>query len=130
MKLVMVYNANEGLFNAVTDSVHKIVSPSTYECRLCLFTYGVRNMRRTWKRFLESLHHPVVFFHRNEFWREYNRRDIDLPAILAETDQGLNVLVSAEEINDCSSLEDLMSRLSKALEGSAVKGAPVSDLTQ
>ena len=114
-KLVFVYNANEGLFNAVTDSVHKILSPSTYECRLCYYTHGLARMRKPWKRFLESLDHPVAFCHRNEFWRDYQRHDIELPAILLETNGDLDVLVPRADIESCRDLEELMARVSNAL---------------
>ncbi|WP_232221892.1 hypothetical protein [Methanococcoides burtonii] len=38
--LIFVYNADSGLINEMKDYVHKIVSPSTYECNLCAITYG------------------------------------------------------------------------------------------
>ena len=32
--IVFVYNADSGLFNMVTDTAHKMLSPDTYECNL------------------------------------------------------------------------------------------------
>ena len=34
MKLIFVYNANSGKLSAALDIAHKIISPSTYQCRL------------------------------------------------------------------------------------------------
>jgi len=51
-RLVIVYNANAGLMAGVMDSVHKIVSPSTYPCQLCAVTYGLTSMRKEWRAFL------------------------------------------------------------------------------
>jgi hypothetical protein len=116
MKLVFVYNANEGLFNAVTDSIHKILSPSTYECRLCYYTHGLARMRKPWKQFLESLDQPMAFFHRNEFWRDYHRHDIELPSILVESDGKLEVLLAREDIEKCEDLDALISKISTALQ--------------
>jgi len=115
MKLLFVYNANEGLFNAVTDSIHKVFSPSTYECRLCYYTHGLARMRKPWKRFLESLDRPIAFCHRNEFWRDYDRHDIELPSILVEADGKLEILVPRAEIEKCDDLDALINRVSTAL---------------
>ena len=42
--LILVYNADSGFFNALADSAHKLLSPSTYDCRLCALTYGAIQM--------------------------------------------------------------------------------------
>lgn len=115
MKLIFVYDANNGLFNAVTDSIHKVLSPSTYECRLCYYTHGVARMRKPWKRFLGSIECPLEFFHRNEFQRHFQRQDIDLPSILVETENALEVLVPREDIEACGDLDTLIARVSAAL---------------
>jgi len=54
-KLVFVYNADNGLFNAIAATAHRVFSPATYECHLCLYTHDIQGMRLTWKHFLESL---------------------------------------------------------------------------
>ncbi|MEM8602037.1 MAG: hypothetical protein AAGF99_19130, partial [Bacteroidota bacterium] len=112
MRLVLVYNADSGLFNAATDTVHKLLSPGTYECRLCQFTYGAFAMRRAWRDYLDSLGRPLVFLHRNEFLRDYpDRADLPLPVIL--TDSGPNdaapgLLLDAAAINACGDLDALI----------------------
>lgn len=109
MKLILVYNADEGLFNAVTDTIHKVLSPSTYECSLCRFTYGMVGMRKTWGAYLSNLKAEKEFLHRREFHKKYPNVDAELPAIFTEADDGLRALVSAEEINACENLEELIS---------------------
>ena len=37
--LIFVYNAKSGTLNAAIDYFHKIVSPETYDCNLCILTY-------------------------------------------------------------------------------------------
>lgn len=116
MRLVFVYNANAGLFSAITDTAHKILSPDTYECRLCYHTYGAFGMLRPWKEFLEQLGVPLAFYHRNEFHTAFRRPDIDLPVILTEQEGALQVLVSAEEIDACADLEELKQKVAAGLE--------------
>jgi hypothetical protein len=114
--LVLVYNADAGLFNAITDTAHKLLSPRTYDCRLCLHTYGTFGMRKPWKDFLDGLGLPLTFYHRNEFWRATGRRDVDLPAILLDEGTDLSVLVPAATINACDDLEDLTDTVEAALQ--------------
>ncbi len=40
MKLIFFCNADTGIFNAMRDTIHKVLSPSTYQCRLCYISYG------------------------------------------------------------------------------------------
>jgi hypothetical protein len=45
MELILVYNAESGFFNIVKDGLHRIVSPSTCQYRLCALTYGTIRMK-------------------------------------------------------------------------------------
>jgi hypothetical protein len=107
-KLVFVYNADNGLFNAIAATAHRIFSPATYECSLCLYTYGVRGMHREWKRFLESLECRLVFYYRKEFRADYPHLDCHLPAVLVERGNGLELLLASDEIKACGTLEELI----------------------
>ncbi|MEM6782184.1 MAG: hypothetical protein AAF624_00420 [Bacteroidota bacterium] len=119
MRLVLVYNADSGLFNAATDTVHKLLSPGTYECRLCQFTYGAFTMRRAWRDYLDRLGLPLVFLHRNEFTHAYpTLADLRLPVIL--TDDGPDeaapsVLLDAAAIDTCTDLDTLIAATDAAL---------------
>lgn len=108
-KLILVYNADEGLFSAITDTIHKVMSPSTYECSLCRFTFGLTSMHKEWRNFLSGVKAEKTFLHRNEFQTLHPRRDDALPAIFTGTGDDIQVLVSAEEINACENLEELIS---------------------
>jgi hypothetical protein len=37
-KLVFVYNADSGLFDAMTDTIRKVVAPMTQNCNPCALT--------------------------------------------------------------------------------------------
>lgn len=97
-RLVIVYNANAGILAGVMDSVHKIVSPSTYPCQLCGITYGLTSMKREWRAFLDGLGMPVVFHHRPDFRTAYPQAgDWPLPLIAIEQGGDLRVLVKAAD---------------------------------
>lgn len=108
MKIILVYNADEGLFNAVTDTIHKVLSPSTYSCSLCRYTYGVMGMLRQWSKFLSKLPYEKKFYHRKDFAKAYPEVSVGLPAIFVEIDGDLDIVLTAEEINECESLERLI----------------------
>ncbi|TGD77178.1 hypothetical protein [Hymenobacter wooponensis] len=70
-ELLFVYNADAGLVNGFLDTVHKLVSPSTYACSLCALTYGAATMRLEWREFLKNLPARTTFLHRDELPRQH-----------------------------------------------------------
>ncbi len=108
MKLILVYNADDGIFNAVTDTIHKVISPRTYECRLCQFTYGVAGMLTKWKRFIQSLPVEKEFLHRNQFRKNYPEESTALPAIFKSENDRLSPLITGAEIDVCNNLDELI----------------------
>ena len=105
--LVFVYNADSGVFNALTDAAHKIFSPRTYACNLCALTYGAVQMRGEWKEFLDGLGLPLEFLHADELAARYDLNDVPLPAVFTKGGGRLSVLLSAESINVCRTLDEL-----------------------
>ncbi|HJU55886.1 MAG TPA: hypothetical protein VJ715_14980 [Pyrinomonadaceae bacterium] len=105
--LVFVYNADSGLFNALTDLAHKTFAPRTYQCRLCALTYSAFGMRGSWKQFLESLDRPFEFLHADELKRLYGVSGATLPAIFKKEGGRLELLIDAEAINACRTMGDL-----------------------
>lgn len=97
--LLIVYNADSGIFNALSDAVHKAIAPETYECSLCAVTYGMVSMRRDWRQFLGSLPITKRFFHRDDFRAAYPQAATDLPAILlSDGTQNLVTLLGRAEL--------------------------------
>lgn len=105
--LVFVYNANSGLFSALSDSAHKLLSPQTYQCNLCAITHSTFGMRKEWKEFLHTLQSPLEFLHADELRQQYAVADIALPAILQREGDHLEIAVSADAINKCRTMDDL-----------------------
>lgn len=105
--LVFVYNAESGLFNAAFDAAHKIFSPATYQCNLCALTHSTLGMRRSWKRFLETLDRPLEFLHADELKSLYGISGIPLPAVFSKEGQEPELLLSAGSINACGTIDEL-----------------------
>lgn len=92
--LVIVYNADEGLFAALKDAVHKLVRPATYPCDLCAITYGAVSMRREWRDWLKTQSFRSEFYHRQDFARAYPAlATLPLPAILRRDEDELALLL-------------------------------------
>ena len=64
--LIFVYNAKSGRLNAAIDYFHKIVSPETYDCNLCILTYDNFGKKKEWKAFLKSLEVPIQFLYADD----------------------------------------------------------------
>ena len=105
--LVFVYNADSGLFSAMGDVVHRIISPQTYPCNLCAITYSISGMRREWAKFLHSLDTPFEFLHRDELKARYGIEGVRLPAVFRKDGNKLAVWIDADAINSCRNLDDL-----------------------
>lgn len=105
--LVFVYNADSGLFNTLSDSVHKLISPETYNCNLCALTYGAFGMRDEWRAFLETLDASPEFLHRDELATVYGITGAPLPAVFRKAGESLQLLAGADAINACSTMSQL-----------------------
>ena len=110
MKLIFVYNANSGALSTALDVAHKIISPSTYQCNLCSLTHGTFTERDVWKRFREESDTELVFYHRDEFEKEFNQK-YTYPIVLKEDNGKLAEYISTEKINAISDVEDLIAQL-------------------
>jgi len=106
--LIFVYNANSGAFNAIFGAVHKVVSPNTYKRNLCKITYRVSIVKKEWKQYLQKLDIPVLFLHKDEFKKKYDYKNPKFPAIFVNHDNKIKQIISASEINNCSSVRDLI----------------------
>ncbi|MGV6859055.1 MAG: hypothetical protein ACWA5X_08780 [bacterium] len=106
-RLVFVYNADGGLFNTVTDIAHKIFSPKTYQCQLCMLTYGTFQIREEWEAYLRDAPFETEFLHRDEFIKTYPGYPDALPAVYRHEGGRLVLHAGAEVINACDSLDAL-----------------------
>jgi len=118
-KLIFVYNANSGTLNALMDSLHKVVNPSTYSCKLCELTYGSLEEKRRWKEFRENLEVETEFLHKDEFQKIYASKfghKFEFPIILAQTNKGLEVFLTKEEFSEINNLEVFMGKIESRMK--------------
>lgn len=117
------------------DSAHKIVSPDTYDCKLCELTFGVFNENELWSRFRESVsqNHPnlqLEFLHKDEFAKQYWSKWLpkyDFPTVLSVSDveqdyndgfgtnSGLDIFMSTTDMNAMETVQQLMEMIEKRL---------------
>ena len=119
-ELLIVYNADGGIFSALADALHKVVSPATYPCSLCAMTYGPVAMRGRWRNFLARLPQTKRFYHRDDFAAAYPDSVVALPAILTRAPgHAPRLLVSAAELDAASGLEGLIEMMRVRLGSAA-----------
>ena len=107
-KLLFVYNADSGFFGAMSDYAHKIISPSTYSCNLCMITYSMMGMKKQWKEFLEEQRREIEFLHKDEFNQSYPDCTHELPAVFIWINNQPVEVISAKKLNTCRTVDDLM----------------------
>ncbi len=116
-KVIFVYNAQSGVLSALSDYVHKIVSPDTYECQLCTVTYGNLGMRSTWKNYVESLSAQVVFTYKDKLRDDQPlMKQATLPAAFVVTGGETKLAVNADAMNACQSEADLIAVCREKIE--------------
>jgi len=115
-RLILVYNADSGIINALMRAVHKQFVPETYPCSLCAITYGAVSMHTDWKLFLQSLPLDVVIHHKDDFEAAYPGHGIALPAVLiAHGDEVPRGLVPANELDKIADTRELMEQVEDRL---------------
>ncbi|UCE95995.1 MAG: hypothetical protein JSV51_09930 [Candidatus Bathyarchaeota archaeon] len=119
-ELILVYNADSGFFNIIKDGLHKIVSPSTYQCNLCALTYSTLTMKDEWRAFIDKLEFPARFLHRDEFLKMLESHPHDIkntkfPSIFLRKNEKIFLFITQDEINKCKTLKDLMNLITKKL---------------
>ena len=110
-KLIFIYNADSGLGNLILDGAHKILSPRTYDCKLCELTFGAFTEHSIWKKFRTDSDLDMEFLHKDEFKKQYASKfghKFTFPIVLAATGNNLEVFVTTEEMNDFKSQEELI----------------------
>lgn len=106
-KLIFVYNADSDVISLVKDFWHKLLRPSTYQCRLCGVTYGTFGMKKDWKKFIEKLNIDVEFLHRDEFEKMFDIKDAKYPSAYIYENERLKLLISAEKMSTVKSLDEI-----------------------
>jgi hypothetical protein len=116
MKLIFVYNANSGKVSAIVDGLHKIVSPSTYDCNLCAITFGNFSEDKVWREFREESKAEMEFYHRDEFLKQFRSKWLpkyDFPVLLSEEKGELELFMDVQELNSLEDANQLIEAIKK-----------------
>ncbi|MGB7415737.1 MAG: GTPase [Thermosynechococcaceae cyanobacterium] len=116
VQLIFVYNADSGGLNTLFDIAHKVVSPETYSCSLCMLTHGVLSERTAWKTFRESSSTPMTFLHRDEFEKRYEPQH-SYPVVLQEQENQLEILVTTEALKELPTVDALIDAIRQHSSG-------------
>jgi hypothetical protein len=124
-KLVFVYNADSGLFEAMTDAIRKVVAPMTQNCNLCALTYQVAWMKPVWSSFVNHLGVAVEFLHKDEFKEKYPHEDAEFPSAYIDRGGELELFISVVEMNSAKTLDELIEIVERKLKDRGI-GKPAA----
>ena len=110
-RLLFIYGNDSGAVNGLIHYIHKVVSPSTYDCQLCGLTYGPLGQRAAWAHALSTLGMSSEFLHRDEAIARYGGDQPPYPAVFAVESHGLTQLITKHEIESCRDLDALITLL-------------------
>jgi hypothetical protein len=116
MKLIFVYNANSGTVSAILDGLHKMVSPSTYDCNLCAITFGNFSEEKIWREFREESEAEMEFYHKDEFLKQFRSKWLpkyDFPVLLSIENGELEIFIDAKELNALEDASQLIEAIKK-----------------
>lgn len=106
-KLIFIYNADSNFTSLVKDFWKKIFRPSSYECNLCMTTFGFFSVKKEWKLFINNLSINTEFLHRDEFEVRYNIQDAKYPSAYFYDNGKLTLFISQEEMNSIKTLDEM-----------------------
>jgi len=85
-------------------------------------------MKNEWRQYLDALDAPVEFLHADEFKTQYpfeNARQ--LPAVFRKENDGLELIISPDEINSCRTARELEQIINARLDDSAENSKSSAD---
>jgi hypothetical protein len=116
--LIFAYDADSGFFVSFKDHLKRMIAGGKHKCILCRLTYGKVFMKRVWRDFLDNLSYQKIFFHKKEFRRAHPEFTyLELPAILLKDENGIKVLITAQEISSTEDVDALIGLLGRKLSG-------------
>ncbi len=110
-KLLFVFSANGGRWNALADSMKKLLMMEG--CALCSITHGIAGEKREFLIWKRSVGVPIEYVHRDEMQAELvDVAGTAVPAVVAVTDRRLVLLLPPDAVARCrGSVPDLVGRL-------------------
>ena len=131
LELIFIYNTKSGVVNELIDFAHKIVSPETYDCNLCAISYGAFSMKKKWSTYIETLPFKSTFTYKDKFSKN-GYSNIKFPSVFIQSNEKLDEIISATEINEIKNLDQLIGLLNQKLyqQGIDMKKQKKNELTE
>ncbi|QUY41068.1 GTPase [Acaryochloris marina] len=121
-KLIFIYNADAGLVNVALDIAHKVLSPDTYSCNLCMLTHDTFTERSAWQAFRKSSSVPMEFLHKDEYEQKVNdlnslksKQTYSYPIILKEDQGQIDIFIDTVELNQIKDVNRLINTIQERL---------------
>ena len=115
-KLIFIYNASDDLISVSFDFIHKIVSPSTYQCSLCKITYGNVSMHNKWKEYIYDSNYDFEFLYKNNYLEYHKDLKIEnFPVAYKYNGNSYDIFISKEEFDSYNDLDSLIQIVSQKL---------------
>ncbi len=115
-KLIFIYNASNSPISVSLDFIHKIVSPSTYQCSLCKITYGNISMHSKWKKYIESSDYIFEFLYKNNYLKYYQDLKVEeFPVAYKYDGNRYELFISKHEFDLYSNLDSLINIVNQKL---------------
>lgn len=106
--LIFIYNCDRGNLSAIKDYSKKAVDEKAPECHLLALISSPVGMKKGWKRFIGEIDIPSRFLHHDEYEEEFGALLAPLPAVLLHTQKTKSLFISADELSQVQSVEDLI----------------------
>ena len=131
LELIFIYNTKSGVVNELIDIAHKLVSPETYDCNLCAISYGAFFMKKKWSTYIETLPFKSTFTYKDKFSKD-GYSNIKFPSVFIRSNEKLDQIISATEINEIKDLDQLIGLLNHKLyqQGIDMKKQKKNELTE
>lgn len=107
-KIIFIYNAKSGKLNSLLDVAHKLISPKTYQCKLCTITHDTFTENILWKEFRQKASLPLEFLHKDEFEKRYKNIETKYPVIFLQEEEKLTEWISKSEIEKIETTQELI----------------------
>lgn len=99
-RLVFAWNASSGRLSAWADNVRKFFGVGS--CALCEITHGYSGEKREWTECRQELGLEIDSVHRDELDGDLREMVGErLPAVVAQTDDGLELLLGPDALDRC-----------------------------
>ena len=113
--IFFIYNSKDDFQTIFVDTVHKKINPDTYPCQLCRLTYDTFSRNKKWQTFLKQLSYKYFFLYKDDKF-VIDNQVLEFPIILFVSNNNLKVLLSKKEINQSSSLDQLITMIDVRLK--------------